>query len=155
MATSVTYTGDRPASWQTPDDVVDGTEPSSHMLPTTNQISANASNEFRALAARARKRRRPSGSGGGPAVAANRARPALTRVPAVNLRACTMPQARHRPPAARLTLVGVALLIPIAISACGGWKQINQYDGWTLFEMPGDEVEANAFEAAFTAFLAN
>ena len=65
------------------------------MLPTTNQISANASNEFRALAASALRRRRPSGSGGGPAVAAKRALPALTRVPAVNRRACTMPHARH------------------------------------------------------------
>ena len=65
------------------------------MFPTTNQINAKASNEFRALAARALNLRRPSGSGGGPAVAANRARPALTKVPAVSRKACTMPQARY------------------------------------------------------------
>jgi len=39
------------------------------------------------------------------------------------------------------------------LGACGGWRRTQEFNGWTLYEMPGAAIEAAAFEAAFNPAL--
>ncbi|HJM57104.1 MAG TPA: HEAT repeat domain-containing protein [Planctomycetota bacterium] len=64
----------------------------------------------------------------------------------------TSPQRALAPAAPSLRVPMVALIV-VLLGACGGWRRTQEFDGWTLYEMPGATIESAAFEAAFKPAL--
>ena len=60
---------------------------------------------------------------------------------------------RALPPTALSIRAATVALAAIFLGACGGWRRAQEFDGWTLYEMPGAAIEAAAFEAAFNPAL--
>jgi hypothetical protein len=56
-------------------------------------------------------------------------------------------------PATPLLRAAAVALAVIILGACGGWRRAQEFNGWTLYEMPGAAIEAAAFEAAFNPAL--